>query len=298
MASPSPRRLHRGPVALVALAAAVIAALVMAVGVLAEPIPIFHRFAAKPPVSDKILPTRTHQKKGDVHSRNTDCVVGKVTVTSWLRRYDLCEVDVGIAELCEKRDTRGAFDLAWDAHKKAGYNCGKRQKNFKGNNHRTVCEKLVDGKQYKDLAGMYSALNCEKAKPSKAAPSEAKAKAASDLPTKNSKKDGKKAAEASEKKDDKKESKKETKDQSKKAKEDGAAAGGDKKSAAKEGADGATPAADAPAADAPAAAAAAAEKPAADAPAKEAAAAPAADATPAAAPAEPAGEPAAAAPAA
>ncbi|KAI9316958.1 hypothetical protein DFJ73DRAFT_880864 [Zopfochytrium polystomum] len=276
MASPSSPRRSR-PAALILAAAAVLAALVMvSAGVHAEPIPLLHRFA-KLPASDKILPARTHQKKGETHSRNSDCVVGMVSVTSWLRRYDLCEVDVGIAKLCEKRDNRGAFDLAWDAHKKAGYNCGEQQKNFKGNNYRSVCQKLVDGKQYKDLAGMYSALNCEKATPSKAAPSEAKGKAASDLPTRTSQKDATKAAESSEKKNDDKEGKK--------TKEDEVAAGNDKKPTDKAGAPAAAPAAPA------------AGSPAADAPAKVAPA-PAADAAPVAAPAEGAADPAAAAPAA
>ncbi|KAI9326648.1 hypothetical protein DFJ73DRAFT_766677 [Zopfochytrium polystomum] len=137
----------------------------------ADPSPlIIHHRSSRLIVTDKILPARTGQKKGEVHSRNTDCMVGKVTVVSWLRRYDLCEVDVGIAELCEKRDDRGAYDLAWDAHRQAGYNCGGRQKSFKGNEHHTVCKKLLDGKKYKDLAGMYSALKCQKSGPSRAAP--------------------------------------------------------------------------------------------------------------------------------
>ncbi|KAI9357679.1 hypothetical protein DFJ73DRAFT_820716 [Zopfochytrium polystomum] len=178
-------------------------------GARAEPSPLFIHRKRKIIVSDKILPSRTHQKNGEVHKRNTDCVVGKVTVTSWLRRYDLCEVDVGIAELCERRDYRGAYDLAWDAHRQAGYDCGRRQKSFKGNEHHTVCPKLVDDRnRYKDMSGMYFSLNCKKKGPSQAAPPNSAVKAVKTntkkkaLPpqTKNGKKDGKKT----EKKDEKK----------------------------------------------------------------------------------------------
>ncbi|KAJ1564776.1 hypothetical protein HK405_014006, partial [Cladochytrium tenue] len=49
----------------------------------------------------RILPTRTNQPAGEEHKRNKGCTVGKTSVNSWGRRHDLCEVDVGVAELCE-----------------------------------------------------------------------------------------------------------------------------------------------------------------------------------------------------